>query len=294
MTNAYDEFSKKLDEKIVEPLRQVNKGRRLVYVTPPQGFGVTSVDWGKMTEMSDGYVSMGFTDGNKDSIDVKLTNAQIPVYWKDYTIDRRIYEGWRTRGFDIDAANAIAAAYKASRAEDGAIINGVTNDGTNYDFVGIYQGAVASGNNYATSCSIGTFGNLTSAINAAYELMDEDGVPVDSLPFNLALNSTSFKKARSVRNTGGNGNRELPDILELLNGGSVISVGTQVMTGQGFLCPTPAVGEPYLDYYLTSDFQTDPMTPMYQKTGNLGGRVFSAGVLRIKQFDALCAFSNLS
>ncbi len=55
MTNAVSEFSKVLDKKIIPPLRQVLKGRALVHVTPPQGFGISSVDWGKITEMSDGY-----------------------------------------------------------------------------------------------------------------------------------------------------------------------------------------------------------------------------------------------
>src|SRR5512141_62478 len=98
MTNAIAEFSKKIDQKLVNPLRLVLKGRQLVSVTPPQGFGISSVDWGKITEMSDGYVSFGFTDTNTDAIDVSLTNSKIPVYWKDYTIDRRIYEAWKQAG----------------------------------------------------------------------------------------------------------------------------------------------------------------------------------------------------
>lgn len=289
MTNAITQFSKKLDEKIVDPLRQVLKGRELVHVTAPQGFGVSSVDWGKITEMSSGYVSFGFSDTNKDAINVELTNSKIPVYWKDYEIDRRIYEGWLLHGFDIDAANAISAAYQAGKAEDSAIINGISFDGTNYDINGLYQGAV---NDYSSAASIATFGVATTALTGALNLMDDDGVPIDRMKLNWIVNSTSYQKIRKSRDTVGT--RELPDILDLLNGGQLISVGTTLTTAQGVVAPAASVGEPYVDYYLTADFQTDPMTPKFQKTGNIGGRVFSAGVLRIKQGNALCKVSNMS
>lgn len=289
MTNALAEFSKQIDPKLVDPLRKVLKGRRLVATTDPQGFGITNVSWGKITEMSGGNVSYTFTNGNKDSIDASLTNAKIPVCWKDYELDRRTYEGWLMNGTDFDAANAIAAAYVAAKVEDSMLINGVTNDGTNYDLLGIYQGA---GNDYSTGCTIGTFGSITTAIAGALNLMDDDDVPVDSLPWNFAVSSAAWYKIMKVRNT--NGQKELPDLIDMLNGGELISVGTTLAAGQGVLAPDPSVGEAFVDYYLTADFQTDPKTPEYQQTGNIGGRVYSAGVLRIKQDAALCKISNMS
>jgi uncharacterized linocin/CFP29 family protein len=289
MTNALELFSRKIDEKLVDPLRKVLKGRKLVYVTDPQGFGITNVSWGKITEMSGGMVSYTFTSGNVDSIDASLVNAKIPVYWKGYELDRRTYEGWLVNGTDFDAANAIAAGYVAARVEDAAIINGVTNDGTTYDLNGLYQGA---GNDYSTSAVIGTFGEITKAVAGSLNLMDDDDVPVDSLPWNFAVSSSTWYKIMKVRNA--NGLRELPDLLDMLNGGELMSVGTVLAAGQGVLAPDPSVGEPFVDFYLTADFQTDPKTPEYQQTGNVGGRVYSGGVLRIKQDAALCKVSNMS
>lgn len=289
MVNALAEFSKKIDEKIVPPLRQVLKGRKYVHVTPPQGFGITNVDWGKITEMSGGMVSYSFTSGNKDQIDASLVNSKIPVYWKDYEIDRRVYEGWLLRGIDIDAANAIAAAYQAGLVEDAALINGVSNDGINYDLKGMYQGA---GNDYDTETTLGTFGAFTDAISGALNLMDDDNVPVDSIKWNCLINSKAAHTVKKTRSTLGL--KELPDIVDMLNGGELVSVGTILTEAQAVLVPDASMGEPYLDYYLTADFQTDPKTPEYQKTGNIGGRVFSAGVLRIKQEAALCKISNLA
>lgn len=289
MTNAIAEFSKKIDEKLVDPLRQVLKGRTLVYVTPPQGFEISNVEWGKIIEMSEGMVSYSFTSGNKDQIDATLTNSKIPVYWKEYEIDRRIYESWNARGTDIDAANAIAAGYAAAKVEDAAIIDGVTRDGTNYEIPGLYQGA---GVDYNTATNLEIFGMATKAVSGCLNLMDDAGVPVDRIKWNWAVPSAAYHKIRSMRNK--NGVKELPDVLDMLNGGELVSVGTILAPNQSVLVPDPSVGEPFVDFYLTADFQTDPKTPEYQKTGNIGGRVFSAGVLRIKQEAALGKISNLT
>jgi len=287
--NALAEFSKKIDTKLVEPLRQVNKGRTLVYTTPPQGFEVSNVEWGKIIEMSEGMVSYSFTSGNKDQIDASLTNSKVPVYWKEYEIDRRIFESWKARGTDVDAANAIAAGYSASRVEDSAIINGITKDGVNYDTPGLYQGA---GVDYDTATSLVTFGKATDAISGCLNLMDDANVPVDRIKWNWVVPSDAYHKIRKIRNI--QGIKELPDVLDMLNGGELVSIGTTLDTTQSVLVPDASVGEPFVDYYLTADFQTDPKTPEYQTTGNIGGRVFSAGVLRIKQEAALGKISNLT
>jgi uncharacterized linocin/CFP29 family protein len=287
MANSLATFSKEIDTKLIDPLRNVLKGRKLVAVTPEKGFGITSVDWGKITDVSDGLVSYGFSDGNVDAIHVALTNSKVPVYWKDFKVDRRVYEGWRVRGIDVDAASAIAAGYKAAKAEDAAIVMGVTNDGTNYDINGLYQGA---GNDYSTSADFGTAGNATAALAGAYNLMDADGIPVDSLAFNMALSSVQYQQLLASRFT--NGQRELPDILDMLNGGSVFSVGTVLTAGTGMVLPNPAVGEPYVDFYLTSDFKTEHgVDAKHPDTGDLNGRVYSAGILRIKQDVAICKLS---
>lgn len=285
MTNAIGTYSKKIDSKLVNPLRNVLKGRKLVYVTREQGFGISSVDWGTITDVSDGMVSYGFKGGNQDKIDVTLTNSKVPVYWKDYVVDRRMYNSWQVSGVDIDASSAIAAAYKAAKAEDTAIVMGVSNDGTNYDIDGLYKKA---GNIEATALDVGVFGNATSKLSLAYEMMDDDGVPVDSLAFNWALSSTQYREVMSRRSA--NGVRELPDILDMLNGGKLYSMGKILTDGTGMLLPTPAVGEPYVDFYLTSDFKTEHgFDSNHPDTGDLTGRVYSAGILRVKQANAIVA-----
>ena len=283
MVNALATFSKKTESKLVDPLRNVLKGRQLVYTTAPQGFGVTSVDWGKITDISDGLVSYGFITGNEDAIDVALTNSKVPVYWKDYTVDRRTYEGWLINGTDIDAASAIAAGYKAAKAEDTAIIQGVSRDGTNYDFVGMYQGA---GNDYSATKGFDTFGYPTDAVAGGLALMADDGIPVDSIPINLVLAPTQYLELAASRSAYGA--REWTDIEAILNGGGIYQ-STALTAGTGLLAPAASVGEPYVDFYLTQDFTVENgIDAAHPDTGNLTGRVYSAGVLRIKQSNALC------
>ncbi|MCS3924411.1 encapsulin [Methanosalsum natronophilum] len=288
MVNALATFSKEIDMKLVEPLRRVLKGRRLVHVTEPKGFGITSVDWGQIIDLSDGLVSYAFTDTNIDSIDVTLTNSKVPVYWKDYKIDRRLYEGYLTKGLDVDASAAIFAAYKAAKAEDEAIIMGVTRDGTNYTHEGLYQGA---DNDYNTSKDFGTFGNATDALSGAYALLDNSDIPTDSLSFNLVIAPTQYRELRASRSTSGI--REYSDVVDMLNGGDVL-VSNVLSAGTGFIAPTEAVGEPYVDFYLTKDFATEHGTESeHPDTGNLYGRVYSAGILRIKQPTAICKLSDI-
>lgn len=289
MTNAFESYSKAVDSELVPPLQDVLIGRKLVYVTAPKGFGVTSVDWGKIADMSGGYVSYGFVDGNEDMLDVNLTNSKVPVYWKDYRVNRRLYEGWLVNNTDMDTSAAQSASYIAASTEDAAIINGVSNDGTNYDINGLYQGA---GNNYSASCDFGTYGNGMAAVAGAKKLMVDDGIPAYNIPLNLVLASTQFGELEKSTTQGQD---EWPRVLRMLNGGSIYPVPETILgTGTGMLLPAPSVGKPYLDFFLTSNFQTEHGTDSkHPVTSDLFGRVFSAGILRIKQSNAICKLSSI-
>ncbi len=289
MTNAYTTYSKQVDSELVQPLRDVTIGRKLVYVTAPKGWGVTSVDWGKISEMSGGYVSYGFTDGNEDMIDVALTNSKVPVYWKDYRVNRRLYEGWKLNNTDMDTSAAQSAGYVAVATEDAAIIDGVKRDGTNYDINGLYQGA---GNNYSPSCDFATYGNGMAAVAGAKKLMVDDGVPAYNIPLNLALASTQYGE---LEKSTMNGQDEWPKVLRMLNGGSIYPVSESILAeGTGMLLPAPSVGRPYIDFFLTSNFKTEHgVDSKHPDTSDLFGRVYSAGILRIKQANAICKLSTI-
>lgn len=289
MTNAYTAYSKAVDSELVQPLQNVLIGRKLVYVTAPKGWGVTSVDWGKISEMSGGYVSYGFTDGNEDMIDVALTNSKVPVYWKDYRVNRRLYEGGMLNNTDMDTSAAQSAGYVATSTEDAAIINGVTRDGSNYDINGLYQGA---GNNYSTQTDFATYGNAMAAVAGAKKLMVDDSIPAYNIPLNLVLSSTQYGE---LEKSTSNGQDEWPKVMRMLNGGSIYPVSESILAGgTGMLLPAPSVGRPYIDFFLASNFRTEHgVDSKHPDTSDLFGRVYSAGILRIKQANAICKISDI-
>lgn len=282
-------FSKKVDETLIDPLRRTLIGRRVVPVLPPAGFGVSAVEWSKITEMSAGMVSYAFSD-TTDSLGATPTTSKIPVYWKDYTMDRRAYEGYMVKGANIDASAAQSAAYVAAYAEDEAILKGVSRDGSNYDIDGLYVGA---GNDYSVSSDFGTSGVATTALAGAYALLAEDNVPVgDQVPYNMLLNNTSYMDLLAVRNA--NGVREMPEIKEMLNGGSIIASSVFEST-EGIVLPASESLSAFVDFYLASDWKTEHgMDSEHPDTGDLSGRVYSAGILRIKHDVAICKLSALA
>jgi uncharacterized linocin/CFP29 family protein len=289
MVNAFESYSKDVDKELVPPLRNILDGRKLVYVTAPKGFGVTSVDWGKITEMSSGYVSYGFVDGNEDMIDVALTNSKVPVYWKDYKVNRRLYEGWMKNNIDIDVTSGVSAGYQAAVSENAAIINGVSNDGTNYDINGLYQGA---GNTNASGGDFGTYGNPMNAVAGAKKLLIDDGIPAYNIPLNLVLSPVQYAQLEASQS---NGQDEWPRVMRMLNGGNIYSVSSSILADEtGMLLPTASAGRNYFDFFLTANWQTEHGTDSkHPKTSDIFGRVFSAGVLRIKQANAICTLTSI-
>jgi uncharacterized linocin/CFP29 family protein len=280
-------FGTEIEKELVQPLQRVLQGRRLVYATDEKGFGVSAVRWSTITQMSDGMVSYAFTKGNEDSLNAEPTTLKVPVYWKDFTIDRREYEAFINGGTDIDTSVALSAAYVAAKVEDSSIIDGVSNDGTHYDVEGLYQGA---DNDYSTTKGFNTFGNALAAISGGYALLEEDGVPTN-IKMNLVLNPVQMNELRVSMST--TGTAEAPMVKDLLNGGEIISSAAQT-AGTGLLIPAPEVGKAFVDFYLTKDWDVElAVDPMHPKTGDISGRVYSAGILRIKQATALCKLSDI-
>ncbi|MDG6245085.1 MAG: encapsulin [Methanolobus sp.] len=289
MTNALYQFSRSMDTKIHPPLRQINKARKLVQVVPGRGFGETSIDWVELQKMSQAMVSYNFSTGNIDTVDFALTNSKIPIVWKDYTIDRRLYEAMRMKGTEVDASAALDAAYMVNSAEETMILRGVSRDGTNYEMNGLYEGA---GIDYDSSTNVGAFGGIQDAVVGAYELMDVADVPTDALKWNLTMAPNIYNKVLQSRNASGH--REIPELLDLLNGGNIFKSGT-LASGKALLSPTPDTGSQYVDFYLSQEVFTEHgIDSKHPDTGPIYGRVYEAGVLRIRKNAVLAKLSNLA
>jgi uncharacterized linocin/CFP29 family protein len=286
--NTLYAFGEEIDTQLVEPLRTVLVGRKLVNIpNTPKGLGVTSVKWNVLAEMSGGNVGYTFANTNEDTMNATPQTARTVIHWKDFSIDRGTYEAWKLNGEEFDAMVALSAAYVAAKVEDTTIIQGVKNDGSNYDINGLYN---AAGNDYSTSKDFATFGNATIAVGGALDLLAADDIPTN-IPFNLLLNPTQRGELRVVRSTSGI--KEEPDVLAMLNGGDIIE-STIVTAGTGLLLPTPAAQRPYFDYWLGCDWKTElGMSSEHPDTGPINGRVYSAGRLRMKESKALSKLSAI-
>jgi uncharacterized linocin/CFP29 family protein len=280
-------FGKALDKQMVEPLRRVLIGRQLVPITPPAGFGASAVEWSTITEMSDGIASYGFTTPNEDTLGFTQTNKKIPFYWKDYRIDRAMYENFKRSGVNVDASIALSAGYKAGKIEDSTIIIGMTNDGTTYEVDGLYSGAgsTQAGSDFATA------GYPTSTIAAAFGTLEAADVPTN-LPMNLVLNPTQRNQLRGLRSAT-SGLREEPEVVEMLNGGKIFSTNA-LTAGTGLLLPAKEVLAPYVDLFLRVDWKNElGMQSEHPTTGDIIGRVYSGGILRLKQNTAVCTLTGI-
>jgi len=286
MVNALQTFSKKIDPELVEPAKIVTIGRKLVPVTAPQGFGVTSVDWGQISGMSDGHVGYGFTSGNEDVIDIAMTNVKVPVYWKDYKVNRRTYEGWlQNNSTNIDTASAVDALYRTIVKEDVGIIQGIVNKAGTYDIKGLYQSATST---VTDTYDFGTYGQATKALAAAKKELVDAGIPAYSIPLNMVLPSTQYGELEASESA--NGVEETPKIEKMLNGGAIFSVSETVLPeSDGMVLPAPRVAKPYFDYFLTQNYATEHgFDSNHPDTSDLTGRVYTAGILRVKQPKAIC------
>ncbi|AAM07167.1 encapsulin [Methanosarcina acetivorans] len=297
MSNALFEVSRTMDTIIHPPLRQINKARKLVNVVPGEGIGELSVDWIELEAMSDAMIAYSFSTGAEDTVDFSLQNSKIPLIWKDFTLDRRLYEAMRRKNTNVDASAALEAAYTVSSAEEMMILRGITRNGTTFEKNGLYEGA---GQDYSTPKAIGTYGGIQDAVTDVYEMMDDSDVPTDSLRWNLSMSPNIYNKVNKSRSA--NDVKEMKDLLELLgtpnNPGNVFKSNTLPSvstTGSALLTPTPDTGSQYFDYYLSAEVQTElGQDGKHPRTGPISGRIFESGVLRIRKNAVIGKMTALS
>jgi len=286
-----------MDTIIHPPLRQINKARKIVNVVPGEGIGELSIDWVELEPMSNAMIAYNFSTGAEDTVDFSMQNSKIPLIWKDFSMDRRLYEAMRRKKTNIDASAALEAAYTVSSAEEMMILRGITRNGTTFEKEGLYEGA---GQDYSTAKAIGVYGGIQDAVTDVFEMMDDSDVPTDSLRWNLTMSPNVYNKVNKNRSI--NDNKEMKELLELLgtpnNPGSVFKSNTlpsASTTGTSLLTPTIDTGSQYFDYYLSAEIQTElGQDGKHPRTGPISGRIFQSGVLRIRKNAVIGKMTALS
>jgi uncharacterized linocin/CFP29 family protein len=240
---ALDVAARYFDNEIINPLRQVLIGRKLVAENPSvKGDGIYNVDINTIKEMGAASISYSLPTGetgNKDMIRVDRTNVNLPVLYKEFEVPRMDYESFRNKNIPMDTAAAVSAAQMVGVQEDQLIINGWNPNGDGSTFVvpGMYT--LTGAQNITTSLAFSTPGNATSAVAAAYGMLETAHALGQA--YNLVLNPTSWANLVKSRLPYSN-QRELPEVLEMLNFGDPngpgrIYVTVALATGTGVLAP---------------------------------------------------------
>lgn len=224
------------DGEIVQPLRQVPMGRKLISVKPrATGDGVKAADILKVIEM--GAAQMAYKlpkEMSRDMIRIDRSTVNIPVLYKGYEVDRDAMNAFALQNVPLDSAAAVSAAQVVGVMEDTAIIDGWKPQGTDYVMNGLYQSA---GISYDTTQSFATYGKAKTAVTALMSLLEAVHVYP---PFNLSLNPTQHGELVMSEST--TGTEEYPRILRIINGnadggpGRIFST-SDIAAGKGMLTP---------------------------------------------------------
>lgn len=217
-----------------------------------------------------------------DQVDLQPTTVAIPNLHKEFQIGKLdLASSMMGSGTPINTTQAESAAFKVATAEDTLLIQGWTQDGTNYDINGLYQSA---GNSESTSLNWGTSANIATSIQNALALLDADNI---NGPFNLTLNSAQFSETLALIANTAVTYRQW--ILEQI-GGQIIS--TPAMTaGTGMLTPVNPNGA--FEYVVAENITTETMVQDIEKGSGLFGRVYVRGLPVVYDSNAICKLTNI-
>ena len=220
-TTALDVAARYFDNEIINPLRQVLIGRKLVAENPAvKGDGIYNVDINTIKEMGAASISYSLPTGdtgNKDMIRVDRTNVNLPVLFKEFEVPRMDYEAFRNKNIPMDTAAAVSAAQMVGVQEDSLIINGwnPSGDGVTFTSSPVCTPSQVHRTSRPTTHSAPPATQLP-AIAASYGLLETAHALGQS--YNLILNPTSWANLLKARHATSN-QRELPEVLEMLNFG---------------------------------------------------------------------------
>lgn len=102
------------------------------------GLGVMISEYETVGEMTDAEATMdGDTQVEKDRVGFGIDGVAIPIVHKDFQISERALQASRTRGADLETANAAAAARAVARKSESMIFNGLNVNAKGYNVYGL-------------------------------------------------------------------------------------------------------------------------------------------------------------
>lgn len=289
----YDKMARAYARELTEPLQKELKARELVYFNRRQsGLGVGNIDTYAYSEMGDAVTTPELPDESvtRDAIQPTTTNIKVWTNEKSWKIPRDEFEAFKSKGILLDTNTAKDATYQVAEREEAIVIDGWSQDGTNYDISGLYQSA---GTSETTSKDFGTYGNALDKIALAMGELDSAGVRYRSC--NLILNKTQYSELRSSKSS--TGTREWSQVMDLLNesgsGGKIVQ-SANITAATGLLTPVDPTGR-YFQVWVPQDIRVivgydsklgPEVSPIY-------GTVFERIGIDIRQSTAIVKLTNI-
>lgn len=278
-----EEEWEQLDEAVVKAVQPVLVGRRVLPVKPLAGVGVMSVQWDKLTEMSEAVVSMYGETPAEDIIVYTRKSLIVPILHKDFRLHWRDLEASR-RGRPLDTANAVSAALQVAKLEDKLILNGEISGTHRLGIEGLTTATdrqtQASAGAWATSPNA-----ITSVRNAMGKLLSAHYPP----PYTLILQPTAYMDAEVlISNTG---RSQLQRIRELIQGQVLVSAHLKASDGGTDSAILMKTGGENADLPVAQDMKT-----FYMQTKDMNHhfKVYEALVPRIKRPTAICEVTGIT
>ena len=273
-----------IDDQIVATARQVLIGRKL-YPKPfgPLGFGKQVVSYDVLSEVKKGRIDLMWGAGfSAELVGRTRTKIGVPVLHSEFRINRRDLDASRTEGTPLDLSAVDGAIYAVARKEDDLLLQGWSADGTNYDIVGLYQGA---GNDENTDLNWATAANILTSINNGIALLVADSI---FGPYNLVLHPDQYHKLyQLIANTS---EWYFNKVKERIGGDIFQSPAMTAGKGMLVAAPTPSL----FDFALGIDMLDESEELSLDQGKDLFGVVYECLVPRIKQPNAICKLSDIA
>jgi len=261
-----------VSQEIIPVLRNTLVGRRLAAINPfIKGDGKTATEYTSISDISDGFVQWNLPTGTEfgDSIVSKLKIINIPVLYKKFDVRKSDVLAWENRLVgqnpenNLNLLSATAAARKVAEQEENLIFDGWRPDGTNYAIKGLTQAAA----NVITGGAITITGTMFGYVCDAISALEDDVVFGDNGAYNLAI--TPAIKAALLSKRYQNGDRELAQIKEILNGGDIYTT-PYIPAGVALVTPVDNSRQ-HFEFLNPVDYRVEFAEPKFQNLSNIEG-----------------------
>lgn len=290
----YQKMARAYAKEMSAPLSKALHARELIYFNRREsGLGIDNVDTYKYLGMGEAAIMPGLPNESitRDSVEPAVANIKIWTNAIGFKIPKAVYESFKMNGYMLDSIAAVDAAEVVAEREEKTVINGWTQDGTNYDISGMYQSATTT---ETTSADFGTYGNALKKVALGKAELRDVGVKADA--FNLTLNKTQYAELDASKST--TGLQEWEQVLAKLNpnGGTAgkIYESDNVTVDTGLLTPVDPIGR-YFEVIQPQDIRVSVGydSKIGPEISDLYGVVFERLGMNVKYTEAIAKLTNI-